>query len=257
MRGSGTDFWLGAFIMALWAAATTILYTIVLGPVLLLIDLFSKTGRTSFKVGRLWAWLIMKTNRVQVIVEGLEKILPERSYVFISNHTSNLDPLAVAWKLPHTLRFVGKKALEKIPLFGFAARHAGVIFIDRNDTPKAIESINKTIRELRCGISPYFYAEGSRSSGGELKPFKKGGVVLALKARLPIVPITVLDGYKLFPKRSIHIKPGIMRVVIGDPIETSSLLEEDRDKILENVRAIIYRNIEKYDGCGREDKRDD
>ncbi len=246
------DFWLINFIMALWAASTTILYTIVLGPVLLLIDIFSKTGRTSFKVGRLWAWLIMRTNRVQVIVEGREKISPDRSYVFISNHTSNLDPLAVAWKLPHTLRFVGKKALAKIPLFGFAARHAGVIYIDRNDTPKAIEAINKTIRELKGGVSPYFFAEGSRSINGELQPFKKGGVVLALKAGLPVVPIAILNGYKVFPKRSIRIRSGIMRVIIGDPIETSSRLEEDRDEILENVRTIIHRNIGKYDGRGKE-----
>jgi 1-acyl-sn-glycerol-3-phosphate acyltransferase len=180
-------------------------------------------------------------------VEGLEKIVQTRSYVFISNHSSNLDPLAVAWTLSHTLRFIGKKSLEKIPLFGWAARRARVIFIDRNDSPKAIEAINKVIMELKGGISAIFFAEGTRNLGGKLQSFKKGGVVLALKARLPIVPITILDSYKLFPKKALRIKPGVMRIIIGEPIETAPYNEQDRDRVLERVRSIIFHNLKYYD----------
>jgi 1-acyl-sn-glycerol-3-phosphate acyltransferase len=232
--------------MALWAALTTIVYTLVLGPTVLFISLFSKTGRAPYTLGRLWAWLIMKTNRVKVQIQGSEKIEEKRSYVFISNHSSNLDPLAVAWKLSNPLRFIGKQSLEKIPLFGWAARRAKVIFIDRSDSPKSIARINQAIRELTDGISAYFFAEGTRSVGGKLQAFKKGGVVLALKAQLPIVPITILDGHKLFPKRALRIKPGVMRVIVDEPIDTTPFTEEDRETILEKVRSIIFENLQRY-----------
>ncbi len=232
-------------IVVLWAATTTILYTLILGPAVLLFSLFSKSGRTPYKIGRFWAWLIMKTNRVKVSVEGVEKVDRERSYVFISNHSSNLDPLAIAWKLSHPLRFIAKQSLERIPLFGWAARRAKVIFIDRSDSPKSIDRINQAIQELKDGISAYFFAEGTRSVGGKLQAFKKGGVVLALKAKLPIVPITFLDSHKLFPKRALRIKPGVMKVIVDEPIDTTSFSEEDRERVLDRVRSIIFRNLER------------
>ena len=231
--------------VVLWAAATTIFYTLILGPTVLLLSLFSKSGRTPYKIGRFWAWLIMRTNRVKVSVDGLEKIDRERSYVFMSNHSSNLDPLAIAWKLSHPLRFIAKQSLERIPLFGWAARRAKVIFIDRSDSPKSIARINQAIRELKDGISAYFFAEGTRNVGGKLQAFKKGGVVLALKAKLPIVPITFLDSHKLFPKRALRIKPGVMKVIVDEPIDTTSFSEEDRERVLDRVRSIILRNLER------------
>jgi 1-acyl-sn-glycerol-3-phosphate acyltransferase len=236
--------------LALWAASTTILYTLILGPVLLFISIFSKTGKTPYQIGKFWARLIMKTNRVKVRVAGLEKIDKGRSYVFISNHSSNLDPLAVAIKLSNTLRFIAKGSLERIPLFGWAARRAKVIFIDRKDSPQSVARINKVISELKDGISPYFFAEGTRNAGGKLQAFKKGGVVLALKAKLPIVPITILGGHKLFPKRAFRIKPGTMNVVVGDPVETSSYAEEDRDTVLEEVRSTILQTLHRHEVTG-------
>ncbi len=235
--------------MALWTALTTIVYTMVLGPMVLLVSLFSRTGRAPYTLGRLWAWLIMNTNRVKVRIQGIEKIEKKQSYVFISNHSSNLDPLAVAWKLPHPLRFIGKQSLEKIPLFGWAARRAKVIFIDRSDSPKSIDRINQTIKELKDGISAYFFAEGTRSVGGKLQAFKKGGVVLALKAKLPIVPITFLDSHKLFPKRALRIKPGVMNVIVDEPIDTTPFTEEDRETVLEKVRSVIFQNLQRHSGA--------
>jgi 1-acyl-sn-glycerol-3-phosphate acyltransferase len=236
--------------LALWAASTTILYTLILGSSLIFVSLFSKTGVFPYKVGRLWAWLVLKTNGVRVQVEGLEKIDKGRSYVFISNHSSNLDPLAVAIKLSNTLRFIAKGSLEKIPLFGWAARRAKVIFIDRKDTPQSVARINQVISELKDGISPYFFAEGTRNVGGNLQTFKKGGVVLALKAKLPIVPVTILDGHKLFPKSAFRIRPGTMKVIVGAPMETSSYAEEDRDTVLEKVRATIHQTLHRHGVAG-------
>ena len=237
-------------MMVLWALVTTIVYTLFLGPPVILIDCFSKTGKVPYQIGRFWAWLVMRTNRVGIRVTGLERIEKRRSYVFISNHASNLDPLAVAWMLSHTLRFIGKHSLEKIPLFGWAARRARVIFIDRSDSPQAIAKINKAIHELKDGISACFFAEGTRSLSGRLNRLKKGGVVLALKARLPIVPITILNSYKLFPKKALRIKPGVMKIIVGEPIEISAYEEKDKDVVLEKVRSTIAQNLQRYEVMG-------
>ncbi|MGE5252530.1 MAG: lysophospholipid acyltransferase family protein, partial [Planctomycetaceae bacterium] len=108
------------------------------------------------------------------------------------------------------------------------------------------DRINQAIRELTDGISAYFFVEGTRGVNGKLQAFKKGGVVLALKAKLPIVPITFLDSHKLFPKRALRIKPGVMKVIVDDPIDTVPFTEEDRETVLEKVRSIIFENLQRY-----------
>jgi 1-acyl-sn-glycerol-3-phosphate acyltransferase len=233
-------------IMALWTMITTIIYTIIIGIAIIFVSFLSKTGKVPFKLGCTWSWLLMKTNRVKIQVIGLEKFARERSYVFISNHTSSLDPPAVALAIPQTLRFIGKNSLAKIPIFGWAAKLARMIFIDRSNHAKAVETINKAIKDLRDGISAFFFAEGTRSVDGVLQSFKKGGVVLALKAKLPIIPITIIDSYRLLPKSAMRIRPGILKVIIGDPIDTNGYSDDDKDLLLQKVRNVIQETLNKY-----------
>jgi 1-acyl-sn-glycerol-3-phosphate acyltransferase len=233
-------------VMALWTTVTTVIYTLILGIPLIFISLMSKTGKLPFKFGYAWSWLIMKTNRVKIQVIGLEKFVSEKSYVFISNHTSNLDPPAVALAIPQTLRFIGKSSLAKIPIFGWAAKLSRMIFIDRSNHAKAVETINKAIKDLKDGISAFFFAEGTRSADGILKSFKKGGVALALKAKLPIIPVTIIGSYRLLPKSAIRIRPGILKVIIGDPIDTSFYSDNDKDLLLQKVRGIIQETLNKH-----------
>jgi 1-acyl-sn-glycerol-3-phosphate acyltransferase len=231
--------------MAVWTILTTTIYTLLLGIPVILSAIFSKTGKLPYKLGKSWAWLIMKTNRVKIQIEGFEKIVKTSSYVFISNHASNLDPPAVAVALQNQLRFVGKKSLGMIPVFGWAVRLARMILIDRSDSHSAKETLNKAIHELKDGISACFFAEGTRSFDGRLQKFKKGGIMLALRAKLPIVPITVIDSYKLLPKNGMRIKSGVLKIIVGDPIDTSSFTENDRDVLVEKVRSIIMGNLRK------------
>jgi 1-acyl-sn-glycerol-3-phosphate acyltransferase len=233
-------------VMALWTTVTTVIYTILLGIPVIFIALVSKTGKLPFKLGCAWSWLIMKTNRVKIQVIGLEKFVHEKSYVFISNHASNLDPLAVILVIPQTLRFIGKSSLAKIPIFGWAAKLGRMIFIDRSDHTKAVETINKSIKDLKNGISAFFFAEGTRSSDGILQTFKKGGVVLALKAKLPIIPVAIIGSYRLLPKSAIRIRPGILKIIIGDPIDTSAYSDNDKDILLQKVRSIIEETLNEY-----------
>ena len=233
-------------LMAAWALTTTAFYTVMLGIPVIIIASFNKTGRIPYKFARLWSWLVVKTNRIKIRIEGREKLQRGSSYIFMSNHASNLDPPVIAYTLEQTLRFVAKKSLTKIPVFGTAIRLARMIVIDRNDAQGAREAINRAVRDLSGGISAFFFAEGTRSLDGRLQKFKKGGVMLALKTKLPIVPITIIGSYELLPKKAIRIKPGVVRVIISDPIDTKDYTEDDRDVLLERVRSVIGANLEKY-----------
>lgn len=234
-------------MLAGWTIITTVFYTLIFGIPVIFSALFSRTGRLPYRLGKLWAWFLMRTNRVKIQIEGFEKVIRNRSYVFIANHASFLDPPAVALALKNPLRFVGKRSLAKIPLFGSAIRLARMILIDREDSRNAREIINRAVQELKDGISACFFAEGTRSLDGRLQKFKKGGIVLALKAKLPIVPVTIVGSHLLLPRNALRIKAGVLKIIIGDPIDTSGFSEKDRDALLEKVHAIIRGNLERIE----------
>jgi len=234
------------FKMALWTIITTIIYTILIGIPIIIVAFLSKNFRVSYRMGVAWAWLIMKTNRVKVTVLGSKKIAQQKSYIYISNHLSNLDPIAVARSMPNPLRFIGKHSLTRIPIFGSAAKMAKMIFIDRSNSLKAVETINRAVRDLKGGISAFFFAEGTRSTDGTVRPFKKGGVILALKARLPIVPVTIINSDRLLGKNSVRIKKGVLKIIVGDPIDTSKFTLDDRDKVLALVEDVIRKTFIQY-----------
>ena len=230
-------------IMSGWTILTTVIYTIIFGTIGIVSSLFIRDGKIPFYMGKTWSWFLMKTNRVKIEVQGVEKLLKDKSYVFIANHQSHLDPPAVAVAIPKILRFVAKQSLAKIPFFGGCARAAKLIFIDRGDGKKAVELINKAARELSGGISAFFFAEGTRSRDGRLLPFKKGGVSLALRAGIPIVPVTILGSNKLLPKYGLRIRSGKITIILDDPIDTTDWKEEDRDHLLATIRDQIQTNL--------------
>lgn len=228
--------------MAFWTLLTTTIYTIILGIPTILVSMISKTGIAPYKIGKAWAWLLAKTNGVKIEIIDMHKLAKDKSYVFISNHLSHLDTVAIIKEIPHSIRFVAKKSLSKIPFFGWAARLARMIFIDRSDKNSAMKTINKAINELKNGISVLFFAEGTRSTNGKLGKFKKGAFFFSVKSKLPIVPITIINSNKLLPRGKLGIKKGIIKIVIGDPIETVNYEEKDMDFIIDKVKNIITKN---------------
>ncbi|MFH1981016.1 MAG: lysophospholipid acyltransferase family protein [Pseudomonadota bacterium] len=235
-----------SFALGLWVFGTTALYTLLVVPPILAAAVFSRGGRAPFFFGRLWSWMLLKTHRVRVVAIGGELLQPDHSYVFISNHASHLDSPAIALSLPHTLRFIGKMSLSRIPFFGWATRRIGIIYIDRNDPENARRTLSTAGASLTGGVSTLFYAEGTRTTDGRLQPFKKGGVMLALKTGLPIVPITVVGSRTLMPKHALRIRPGTIRVIIGPPIETVGKSPAQRDALIETVRAHIQDTLHRY-----------
>jgi 1-acyl-sn-glycerol-3-phosphate acyltransferase len=217
--------------------------TIVVGLIAITGTLITRSGRPIDVLGRLWSRWIVWVCGIDLEVVGLERLRPGQSYVLISNHLSNFDIWCTLGSMPFTTRFVAKKELLRLPVFGQALALSDHIVIDRQDPQEAIEKINAATARAPEGIGILFYAEGTRSRDGKIHDFKKGGASLALRTGLPVVPVSVSGTRKFLPRGCAVIRPGgKVRIVLAEPIPTAGLPFEARDELTERVREVVIGN---------------
>lgn len=190
--------------------------------------------------GRIGLWLA----GIDLRVDGRENLLSDRPVIYMSNHQSNFDILALFAGLPGQFRWLAKEELFHIPLFGLAMRRAGYIPLDRSDRKKSIQSMKAAARRIAAGASVVIFPEGTRSPDGSLLPLKKGGFHLALESQVPIVPIMILGSGKILPKHSRWIRGGTIRITVFPPVETAGLRPGDRDELMEKIRAPLAAALE-------------
>jgi 1-acyl-sn-glycerol-3-phosphate acyltransferase len=229
--------------ITVWAILWACLATIVLFLPVILCAFFSRTGNLAFTLSKLWANIMLWVTFVKVEIVGKEKITKGQSYIIVSNHQSAFDILAIVTTLGIQFRWVIKKELLKVPLFGYALYASRNIFIDRSNSKRAIESINRGVERLHPGTGVIFFAEGTRSRDGKIHDFKKGAFVMAVARRLPILPITVSGSRKIMQKGSLMITPGKIRMVVADPIEPDGYSEQNLDELLKSTRDTIIANF--------------
>ena len=203
----------------------------------------SSTGNLAFTISKAWAWIMLKVTGVRSEIRGRGKIRPGQSYVIIPNHQSHFDILALVMRLGIQFRWIIKKELRAIPLFGFALYKSKNIFIDRTDRDKAMQSIREGIRRLPPGVSVLFFAEGTRSPNGAIQPFKKGGFTTAVESDLPILPVTVNGSRKVLPKGTLAFKRGSIEVVVGDPVDTRGYTHDTIENLIAVTRNTIIANF--------------
>jgi 1-acyl-sn-glycerol-3-phosphate acyltransferase len=179
-------------------------------------------------------------------MHGLEHIDEKETYVFMSNHQSMYDIPALLGHLRVQFRWLAKIELFRIPVFGRAMSNAGYIEIDRANRKAAFRSIQRAARKVQEGTSVLVFPEGSRSDDGRIKPFKKGGFVLALSSGRPIVPVTILGSGAILPKGSLRIEPGRILLRIHPPVETTGFSNKNIDALMETVRSIMCRDLKIY-----------
>src|SRR5262249_46145121 len=156
-----------------------------------------------------WMAFNLWFSRVHVKVSGLERLDPKKQYIFMSNHRSGADIVAIAKALwDYQIRFVAKKELLRVPVFGWGLWALRNIIIDRRNHVQAVRSYAVAGQRIRRGISVVVFPEGTRGEGRELLPFKKGGFVLAIETGTPIAPIAVVGTEAVMPKRSLRIESG-------------------------------------------------
>ncbi|HWA15839.1 MAG TPA: lysophospholipid acyltransferase family protein [Gemmatimonadales bacterium] len=182
---------------------------------------------------------LLRVNQVPAGVTGLAHVEGLRSCVYVANHHSWMDILAVLDLLPGRVRFVAKAGLGQVPLFGRALKVSGHVLIDRHDRSNALAGYQQAAEAIRQGISPVVFAEGTRSRTGRLQPFKKGPFVLAIAAQVPVVPVFIEGSEVILRPGSFEPKPGRITVHIGNPISTEGLTYDDRERLATEARASI------------------
>ena len=208
----------------------------------LIVIIVKKNDRVFHALARGWARSTLRICGVKVHVRGLEKVDMKRNYVYVSNHASMFDIPAIIASIPDQIRIVFKKELHWIPIFGWGLKYGSYISIDRSRGPAAMKSLEAAVEKITTGASVLLYAEGTRTLDGRLQTFKRGAFNLAVKAGVPVVPLTVNGSFKLLPKRSIAIQPGNVELVLESPIEITGNGKETELLLMEEVRRAIEKH---------------
>jgi 1-acyl-sn-glycerol-3-phosphate acyltransferase len=198
------------------------------------------SGDVSFlyRIFMFGAWNGVRLTGVRVETIGLDKLDPSRTYIFMSNHVSNLDPPITVPLIPRRSSVLVKAELFKVPILGRSMRMGSLIPVDRHNRDAGIESVRiakQVVQEQ--GLNMVIYVEGKRSFDGKLLPFKKGPFYLAVECGVPVVPMTILGTHYAMPKARFAIKPGLVKVIFHPPIEPKDF--GSRDCLMEKVRAVI------------------
>lgn len=183
------------------------------------------------------AWTGVRLAGVRVETVGLDELDPKRTYIFMSNHVSNLDPPLLLPLIPRRTSVMAKKELFGYPILGETMRMGSLVPVDRRNRDAGISAVRAAAEVIRKGINMTIYVEGKRSFDGKLLPFKKGPFYLAMECSVPVVPVTIVGTHDLMPKARFRIQPGKVTIIFHDAIEPANF--GTRDCLMEKVWSVI------------------
>ncbi len=234
------------FRTVVWLIPTIAVYTIVLGIVSISSSYFDRRGYVAHGCARAWSWLILATTGVDVTVEGLSRIVPGTTYVFVANHQSIYDIPVLFWSIPFQLRIIAKESLGSFPMLGPHLKRTGHMLVDRR-RPDRSGIFDWAGRLTANGLSLIVFPEGTRSRDGFLGTFKGGSIMLAMRAGLPLVPISVVGSRHVMRKGELTTTPGHVTVIVHDPITTAANAgpsTADVRELADRVREVIRPPVE-------------
>ena len=201
------------------------------------------TGDISFLYRMtMWgAWTGVKLAGIRATAVGLDRIDPARTYIFMSNHVSNVDPPILMPLIPRRMSIMVKKELFRYPVLARLMRFGSLVPVDRGNRESGISAVRAAADVIRQGINMTVYVEGHRSFDGKLLPFKKGPFYLAQECGVPIVPVTIVGSHYVMPKRRFAIKPGTVTVIFHEPIEPGDF--GSRECLMAKVRKAINSGL--------------
>lgn len=234
------------FRTVFWLIPTIAVYTVALGVASITSSVFDRRGYFAHGCARAWSWLILATTGVDVTVQGLERIVAGRTYVFVANHQSIYDIPVVFWSLPFQLRIIAKASLGRFPMLGPHLKRTGHMLVDRR-RPDRSGIFDWASRLTSNGLSLVVFPEGTRSRDGLVGRFKGGGIMLALQAGLPLVPISVVGSRHVMTKGELTTRPGRVTLIVHDPIVTVATAEPSASEVrvlADRVRDIVRTAVE-------------
>lgn len=234
------------FRTVFWLIPTIAVYTIVLGVASITSSFFDRRGHFAHRCARAWSWLILATTGVEVTVEGLDRVTPGRTCVFVANHQSIYDIPCLFWSIPFQLRIIAKESLGNFPMLGPHLRRTGHMLVDRSKPDRA-RIAEWAGRLTSNGLSLIVFPEGTRSRDGRMGKFKGGSIMVAMQAGLPIVPISVVGSRHVMKKGELTTRPGHVTVIVHDPIPTEANVEPSVEQVrglADRVRDVIRPAVE-------------
>lgn len=230
-------------IRTLWFLANLLVFTLFYGLTSIIAGLIGWPNRPGGVYDHCtsdWSRILLWAAGTRVRVSGAER-LPSGGIVYASNHQSWFDIFALSVTIPGQMRFVSKIELSRVPVLGRAMRSAGHIFLNRQNKGQAFGAYEDAAAAIRNGLSAVVFPEGTRSRTGELQPFKKGPFVLAIAAQVPLVPVYCAGTYTLLPRGTVRLRPHPIAVMFGEPISTTGMTYDDRERLMELCRASVER----------------
>ena len=236
------------FFWALWAGFWFMVVVIIFTPAYaIVLGIFGK--KYSMKCG----WVnchylspfLLAMSLIRIKVHGKERIKPDKTYVFVANHLSQIDIISGTAVLPQPIRFLAKAEIKKIPFFGYMVKMLG-IFVDRKSKESREKSVRYMVNELAQGNSLFLYPEGTRNRTDQpLKEFKDGAFRVAIDAQVPIAVQTLVGTKELNDPRGLQLYPGTVEVYFGEPIETKGMTLDDLPALKARVIAEMMSHLKK------------
>jgi len=197
--------------------------------------------RPLYKIGMWSARTGVRLAGIRVRIVGLEQLDARRTYVFMSNHVSNIDPPMLLPRIPGRTSVMAKQELFNVPILGKAMRMASLVPVNRGDRDAGISAVRNATQVVKQRIHMTIFVEGHRSFDGKLLPFKKGPFYLAEECHVPVVPVTISGSHFIMPKGRFAMKGGTVTLIFHQPIEPAEF--GTRETLMENVRSVINSGL--------------
>ena len=233
-------------ILATLRMAFIVLHTVFWGGPVYFLSFFDPYAERAARLIRFWAKGNLWACGVSVRVQGLSQLNPHSAYLFMSNHQSQFDILALMAALEDfPLRWVAKHELRKVPILGACMYRTHQVLVDRGSRTQAVATLRKVKELLDAHISVLFFPEGTRGENGRLLPFKPGGFMAAVEAGMPVVPITINGSRLILPPGDWKVRSGEIEIIFGAPIpiRRDGPRKAARSALLTQVEAAIAARL--------------
>ena len=223
----------------IWIYLNLIFWTLLFGLSSFFTILLTGKKKNFKFFGEIWGKTLSFIFNIKLIVKGKHN-LQDRNYIFASNHASLIDiPLLLIAVNRYTV-FIAKSELSKIPIFKSILDRAGFIFVDRKNNDSAVKSMNNLMEDIKkIPRSVAIFPEGTRTSDGELLPFKKGAAIFAINTDIPVIPVAISGTFSWSKKKLFDMSQSVISFEFGEPIATENYSFDDRDYLTEKIKTNI------------------
>ena len=237
-------------LRTIWVAVVALVVTIPLATCVMLIAFVRSTSPWIDRIIRVWARALVRAAGIDLRTERMERVDRAQRYILVANHYSYFDIPAIIAAVPQPIRFMAKISLFKIPIFGWALGRAGFIPIDRKNRRTAVKSFDLAAERIRKGNTIVVFPEEGRSRNREMRPFQRGGFLLALKSELPILPMAIDGTWDVFRVGAKWITPAKVTIKIGEPIATAGRSVREKEQLADASRSQIETMLGGFGSSG-------